>query len=392
MSIKRTGILVSHSGYAVHNRLADAEKRGKLPSVTGFHRIDGPGSGLNMPLVQRTYFSFREVPGRLDRDPSWKWSKGLPRTVDFTINTGTKITAYPFKPGKLAIESMDYPDLRHVEGKTGQIPPVKRNWLLKIMETFGLNGVMMTIENTDERTMSGGLGGSATVSTSVAILAAHLAGIALSKAQTVSLASVYENDLGVSLTGTQEQWNVVRGGIADHVWFPFGRPGLGTGYGDAVVRTLLQPAQYGDVRPHMALIHSGRMHASKAVNREWLRKIKTAAGYRDYAGLLPLAYDFAEAVRTRDWGKASELIEKYRAIRTTLCREYMSGSEWLYEIASRNKTVIFPLGAGGGGVCLNFGETPGAVESTVAEVRAIDPGRIIDFDLREKGHILENVS
>ena len=264
--------------------------------------------------------------------------------------------------------------------------------MLKIMETFGLNGVMMTIENIDERTMSGGLGGSATVSTSVAILAAHLSGIKLSNAQIVSLASVYENDLGVSLTGTQEQWNVVRGGIADHVWFPFGRPGLDTGYGDAVVRTLLQPGQYGEVRPHMALLHSGRMHASKTVNREWLRKIKAAAGYKDYATLLPLAYDFAEAVRTKDWGKAAETIEKYRAIRTMLCGEYMYASEWLHEIASRNKTVIFPLGAGGGGVCLNFGDTPDAVESTVAEVRAVHPERVIDFSLREKGHILENVS
>ena len=119
------------------------------------------------------------------------------------------------------------------EAVAGDVPPTKANWLLKIIDIFGLSGVKFVLRNLKPGTHSAGLGGSATATTGVCILANELAGRPLGPRQLTSLASRMEHDLGVSITGTQEQSNVVFGGVTDYVWFPWGIPGqAGGGYGD----------------------------------------------------------------------------------------------------------------------------------------------------------------
>lgn len=61
------------------------------------------------------------------------------------------------------------------------------------------------------------------------LLANELAGRPFGPTQLVALASRMEQDLGVSITGTQEQSNVVFGGVTDYVWFPWGLPLHGGG-------------------------------------------------------------------------------------------------------------------------------------------------------------------
>src|SRR5258707_7953047 len=98
-----------------HELLRGLERTQSWPAVVGYHRIDGPGSSLSLPLFQIAFY--RKSPIPLDKaiDKSWEWSAEFPRTVAWTVSTGTKVTAKPFPRGKLAMKSADYPELTHVE-------------------------------------------------------------------------------------------------------------------------------------------------------------------------------------------------------------------------------------------------------------------------------------
>ena len=52
--------------------------------------------------------------------------------------------------------------------------PIKENWLLKILDIFNLKAVMFVLENLRPDIKSAGLGGSATATTGVCMLANEL--------------------------------------------------------------------------------------------------------------------------------------------------------------------------------------------------------------------------
>lgn len=374
-------------------KLIKAEKEGRLPSVTGFHRLDGPGSSLELPVMQRYLWKNVSLPENPKKDKEWSWSSGLPRTVGITINTGTKVTAYPFRQGMLAMESKDYSELKHVEGKTGHIIPDKKNWIIKIMEILGLDGVKFVIENLSRKTRSSGLGGSATATIASAILANHLAKEPFDKSQLAALASFCENDCGVSITGTQEQWNVLQGGVVDYVWFPWGIPGKpGTGYGSVLSRKLVLDDEHeklSEISKRILLVHSGKEHKSDEINRQWIKKFYTKDGYLLHKRKTDLAYQYAEAIRKGNWSKVSETIEAYREIRTKLCSGYMKNFLPVYEIV-KNEAILFPLGAGGGGITMVWMENPAARPRITKEISSLNNRFVVDYEILNKGHVIAN--
>ena len=205
----------------LHDSLKIAEKENALPKVVAYNRIDGPGSSLDLSEFQQTFWKLPTIQDK--DDPARKWTSNLPRTVGITIDTGTKIEAHPFNPDLIGVKSVEYKT--EVVASPGEVIPVKENWLLKIIEIFDIKGVMFVLKNLREGTQSSGLGGSSTATIGVCILANELAGRPFSKIQLISMASRIEQSFGVSITGTQEQSNVMFGGVTDYVWFPWGKPG-----------------------------------------------------------------------------------------------------------------------------------------------------------------------
>lgn len=335
----------------LHERLREAAAAGTLPSVTAYNRIDGPGSSLDLREFQQTFWSLPRMPKDLEADPAAAWTLGLPRTVGITINVGTRVEARPFKRGLIAARSYDYH--WRVSGQPGRIPATKRTWLLKLMELHGLSGVEFALRNTHPGLASSGLGGSATATTAVCLLANALAGRPFSPVQLVAMASRMEQDLGVSITGTQEQSNVVFGGVTDYVWFQWGIPGRAeSGYGGSVRFELMPEKDYPELEQRMAIFHTGKVRASTDVNAVWTKKLATRAGHELHARKLELAYQFREGLRRRSWDTAIAATEEYRQLRTRLCPAYMLGAGDIHRSARKHGGAAFPLGAGGGGAVL----------------------------------------
>ena len=377
------------------SRLRAAEEDGRLPAVRAYHRIDGPGSSLDLREFQQATWRLPE-PARLGGslrleaalDPSMPWSRRLPRTVALTIDTGTVVRAEPFDEDAIAVRSVEYDS--EVSGRTGAIPATRDNWLLKIVEAFDLSGVRFVLRNLVEGTHSSGLGGSATAATGTALLANHLADRPLDAPQLVGLASRMETEFGVSLTGTQEQSNVLFGGVVDYLWCPWGEPGVpGSGYGSSIRTTLVGEAGYDEHERRMASVHTGRHRASSDTNAAWVGALGAPERLPAIGHKLDAAYAYREALRTRDWPGVAEAIRAYRATRTELCADYMAGADELHTVAGTIGGAVFPLGAGGGGGVLVYHEDPEGLDAI--RERVGDAYREIDFGLRARGHELVNL-
>ena len=345
----------------LYDLLLEAKKNKNLPSVLAYNRIDGPGSSLDLREFQQALWTMPKMPQNIREDPSMAWTKFLPRTIGITIDTGTKITAHPLEPGLIGVKSIEYNT--EVISKFGEVLPIKENWLLKIIEIFGLSGVMIVLQNIRAGTHSAGLGGSATAAAGVCILANELSGHPFSNVQLISLASRLEQDLGVSITGTQEQSNTIYGGVIDYIWFPWGIPGKEeTGFGESIRMELLSPNQYEELEKRMAIFHSGIEHSSSDVNTVWRDALADRQGYQLHVLKPEIAYQFREGLRLQDWERVRESIRRYRAVRTKLCPEYMNGAREILGHAEANESTAFPLGAGGGGGIFVFSPDPNSLQ------------------------------
>jgi len=371
----------------LHDSLKIAEKEKALPKVIAYNRIDGPGSSLDLSEFQQTFW---KLPNIQDKDnPARKWTFNLPRIVGITIDTGTKIEAHPFNPDLIGVKSVEYKT--EVIASPGEVIPVKENWLLKIIEIFDIKGVMFILKNLKEDTQSSGLGGSSTATIGVCILANELAGRPFSKIQLISMASRIEQGFGVSITGTQEQSNVIFGGVTDYVWFPWGKPGYpGTGYGESLRFELIPPKDYEHLEGRTAIFHSGHPRLSSEVNLTWRKALLTEVGYNLHSKKMKVAYKFREGLRLQKWDHVLESIEEYRKIRTKLCEGYMESSKDLLERAKSCNCTTFPLGAGGGGGVLLFSPNPESLEKLREDLKGIYSE--IPFKIRSKGHEINNVN
>jgi D-glycero-alpha-D-manno-heptose-7-phosphate kinase len=390
----------------LRDRLEAAAAAEALPAVRAYHRIDGPGSSLDLREFQQALWRLparaevglggagdagprvADLLGSARADPSVPWSARLARTVAITIDTGTRIVAEPWESGGLAVRSVEY-DVQ-VAGEPGRIPATRENWLLKIVEAFGLSGVRFVLRNLMEGTHSSGLGGSATAATGTAVLANQLAGAPLDAVQLAGMASRMEQECGISLTGTQEQSNVVFGGVVDYLWCPWGLPGeAGSGYGSSIRTELLAADAYGELEARMMIVHTGLQRASSDTNAAWVEALSDPAGLPTIHRKLDAAYAYREALRERAWGDVTEAIRAYRSARTELCADYMTGAEELHEWAEGASAAVFPLGAGGGGGVLVWHADPAGLDALRARIGGAY--REIPFRLRSKGHELENL-
>ena len=368
--------------------LSAARDAGKLPGITAYHRLDGPGSSFDLREFQSAFW--RVPAGQVPADAAafGLWSRALPRTVAITISTGSKIEAHPHKAGHLGLVSHDFGVDYDVPA--GKVPYAKETWLIKLMDVFGISGVRFDLSNLISGTKSSGLGGSATIATAVALLANELAGAPFTREQIVPMAALMEQDLGISITGSQEQSNVVYGGVTDYVWFPWGLPGIAGGFGTSLRRTLLNEDDYPELRSHMGLYHSGTERLSSKVNAVWLERLRDPEGYDRHNAALALAYDFREGLRTRDWARVSLAVGSYRQIRSELCGAYMTRE--CHDIQAKCAEFgaeSFPLGAGGGGAIMIFGRSSDSLSGLDRALGAAY--RRIDFDLKPRGHEFHNL-
>lgn len=340
-----------------------------------------------MREFQQGLWSAPAWPEDPEGDPSAAWTAALPRTVCLTIDTGTRVEAHPCEAGMIAVRSVEYGT--EATGEGGRIAPTRDHWLLKAADAFGVSGVAFELHSLRPGLLSAGLGGSASAMTAVCLLANRLSGEAMDGPQIVALASRLEQDLGNSLTGTQEQANVVWGGVRDYVWLPWGAPGEPRqGLGTCHRYELVPEPGYAAIQERMAVFHTGRTRFSSTVNRVWVDTLRDDASFERLTALPGYAYEYREGLRSGDWERVRESIRDFAQLRAELVPSYMAGAEEVAEQAAARGAVVFPLGAGGGGGVMVFASEP----HVLRDIRNDLAGHYeeIPFRLLPHGHDFQN--
>jgi len=351
------------------------------PTIEAYNRIDGPGSSLDLREFQEALWSLPSDPE--PGDSTGKWTRNLPRTIAMTVDVGCRISAQPLEKGQIGIVSKDY-DYQEIL-PAGSVPFEKQFWLLKILDIFNLSGVNFILHNVIPGIKSSGLGGSATAATAFCLLANKLAGSPFNNSQIVAMASLIEQDMGVSITGTQEQANVVYGGVCDYVWFPWGIPGQKGMYGSSMRFQLMDDSLFDELSSCMRIYHSGQERASTDVNKVWRERLEDPEGFKLHKSQLDTAFAFREGIRLQDWSAACLAIKHYREVRQTLCEGYMSQScKDIQQYCEKYGAESFPLGAGGGGAVLLFASNPDQLLKLDRDLES--HFRKIDFKLKSNGH------
>ena len=367
--------------------LQAAQEKGELPTIIARHRIDGPGSTLDMREFQQGLWRPPIWPDDPHSDPTAAWSAALPRTICLTIDTGSRVEAHPYETGMIAVRSSEYGT--EVAARAGQVAATQQNWLVKAADAFGVSGVAFHLHSLRPGLLSAGLGGSATAMTAVCLLANRLAGDPMDGPQIVALASRLEQDLGTSLTGTQEQSNVVWGGVVDYVWLPWGIPGQPRqGLGTSVRYELVPPDEYQALEERMAVFHTGKTRFSSTVNQTWCGMLRDEESFPRLTELPGYAYEYREGLRLGDWERVLESIRGFRQVRVDLVPPYMAGAEALGEHAAALGAEAFPMGAGGGGSVLVFAPDREVLDTLRPKLTGMCDE--IPFRLMPKGHEFVN--
>jgi len=310
------------------------EQAGRIPQITAYNRIDGPGSSLDLREFQEALWRLPSGHAPSDEVEGSTWTRGLPRTIGITISVGCEVRALPLDGERIGIRSTDYHGLSHVM-MPGQVPYRKELWLMKVVDLFGLSGVLFDIHNLVAGIESSGLGGSATATTAVCLLANRLAGAPFNGEQVVSIASLLEQDMGVSITGTQEQSNVVFGGVTEYVWFPWGVPGSRGGYGSSIRTELLTEPDYPELASRIRVYHTGTKRASTDVNSVWRDRLRDEDGFNLHSTKLGIAYEYRAGIHDKDWVRVRDSIRDYADVRTRLCPDYMTAECWEIQVQCR---------------------------------------------------------
>jgi len=208
----------------------------------------------------------------------------------------------------------------------------------------------------------------------------------------IGMASLLEHDLGVSITGTQEQSCAVYGGITDYIWFPWGYPwgfpNKETFYGSSLRQELVRKEDYHELRKRFDIYFTMERYSSD-VNSKWIEELKSVSGYQLHKRKCLLAYQFREALRKKEWSNITPVIDEYREIRTQLCQHYMCEPHIeLKKIVSQFNATCFPLGGGGGSV-LVYSSDPEILKK-IREVLQVK-FRYLEYDFLDKGHEFQNM-
>ncbi|MFC1868916.1 galactokinase [Thermodesulfobacteriota bacterium] len=315
------------------------------------------------------YSSVREVlekspveasaPCRIDSGGTWDikamalpLERNEPVTVNIALNMRTRALLSPFKDGWVRVKSEGF---SHVEEHTMENLPFNSPFGLffAAVNHFGFHGLEVIISSGSP--VRSALGGSSTALVALIKALSKLRIISgkkdFSRKEILHLGYHLEDGICGGNCGIQDQAAAVYGGVNRWVW----------SYGNRISLSkrepLLDSRGMKELSNRILVAYSGINHASARINRSWIRGFlsgKTRAGWIDANKLVN---SLANAIKGRDWKKASGLLRDEMAIRRKITPDALIPvTEKLIDQAEVAGCGARFAGAGAGGSVWALGE------------------------------------
>jgi D-glycero-alpha-D-manno-heptose-7-phosphate kinase len=266
-----------------------------------------------------------------------------PAGFNMAMDLRTVVTLFPHTPGKVKVSSRGFDTAEFEQAGAPFDHPM--GLMFACAQYFNAHGVHIHIESGSPPRSA--LGGSSAAA--VAILAAFHAALErpVDPEHLAWLAHYIEASVAGVPCGVQDQAAAAFGGA--HLW-EWKMKASGPGF----EKTPLCESDdaYRSFAPHMLVAYCGIPHESKDVNSRWVKSFvqgKTRAIFAQIAGMTRA---FFEAVRTKDFARAADLMIQETRLRVEMTPDVLdkTGKD-LFDAARHHRCGARFTGAGGGG-CL----------------------------------------
>ena len=309
-------------------------------------------------MYQGTYLSealkehevVASAPYRLDVGGTWDlkafallYRHIMPTTTNMAVSLRTKLRLKPYKERQIRISdptlSEEYCiDDLHFHTRFGL--------LVAIISHFNVHG--MELELSYEAPPRSGLGGSGVLAvTTIAAFTKTLELLGmpgLPKMRIVELAHDIEDGLRYSYTGLQDQCAAAYGGV--NMW----RWTYASTNGKFQREKLLSPEDHRDLEDRLVVVYIGQAHDSSDVNSQQVGWFLNGHTRSPWLRINQIANEFGLALKSRDWERASDLINEETRLRLEMvpCRITPLGKS-LQKVAKEYAAGFATAGAGNGG-------------------------------------------
>lgn len=213
---------------------------------------------------------------------------------------------------------------------------------------------------------------------------------ALDNVQIASLAHHLEDGLRFSYTGFQDQCAAVFGGVNTWLWQYSNSPPFKQ-------TKILDETEYKELQDLIVVAYTGESHNSSEVNELQVDGFFDSTTRHIWLRINEIAYEFADAIKDKNWEKAALLINEEHKLRCDLVPKRKSKvAQELEDLAFKNSKNGFAVsGAGNGGcvwaLCSTKEDAIELKKTWSKHLESVPTGKILDFEIANKGLDIKSV-
>jgi D-glycero-alpha-D-manno-heptose-7-phosphate kinase len=267
-----------------------------------------------------------------------------PCTFNLALDLRTTVRLEPHARGCVKVSSRGFRSAEFASGTAPFRHPL--GLVFAVAALFGAQGVHVRISS--ESPPRSALGGSSVAAAALvaAFFVAARPGATLDRRAVALTAHAIEESVAGVPCGYQDQLAAVFAGASLWHWRALPRP-------EVYRREVVIPAErLAGLAPHLLVAYAGVPHASSDVNGRWVRQFVDGRRRAEWAEIAGCTRKFAEALKSRRWDEAAELMRRETDIRRRMTPEVLEPvGRRLAATARRCGCGARFTGAGGGG-CL----------------------------------------
>jgi D-glycero-alpha-D-manno-heptose-7-phosphate kinase len=275
-----------------------------------------------------------------------------PTTVNIALNLRTRVIISPYRDGWIKISSEGFPRAEtYPVNKIPLAPPF--GLFFAAIQYFGFHGLEVKIRA--DSPVKSALGGSSTALVSLIKALSKIRMIikdqVLSDNELLHLGYHLEDGVSGGNCGLQDQAAAVYGGIHRWTWCYGNRESF------LKKEPLLDEKGMEEFSNCILVAYSGTSHVSADINRGWIKNFLSGETRGGWIEANAIVKNLADAIKTRDWRLAADLLKAEMAIRREITPDALiPTTDNLIDQAEKAGCGARFAGAGAGGSVWALGE------------------------------------
>ncbi len=306
-----------------------------------------------------------------------------PACFNIALNLRTFVTLSPWTEGKIRISSRGFESAEFDRKSVRFDHPM--GLMFAIARYFNAHGIHIQINSTSPPRSA--LGGSSAAAVAIIAAVYQALGQTINPEKIVWLAHYIESSVAGVPCGVQDQAAAGFGGVNLWEW-QMGK----TGPEFNQISVFDNQQDLNEFNDHLLIAYCGIPHVSKDINKQWVDAFIQGKTTAVFEKIVEITKEFFQAVKTRNFGLAGELMVQETRLRLEMTPEVLdkTGKKLFERAVALNCGARF-TGAGGGGCLWAIGEKEKISDLTIDWKNLLAPvedAKILDTQIDTNGILL----